>query len=280
MTKRITFLACLFLFLVLGLFLLPRLQVRADEAKSAVKVTLSPIASKASGGAKKSNLTQLFLAKAEGEASLIHGYEKKRAFPPQSIEANDRIVTGKDGTVYLEFQEGGTIEIGPNSDMKVGEVNVKPDTFKARFLLAFGKVRSLVKKLTTASSSFEIEAGGTVAGVRGTVFEVGYDKSKDRLTDKTFEGSIYARANGNSKENIVDKGNSMTVDKGGPPVFSALTPDDIANFQNFVNVAGDLQKKKAELMKGAAKFMMIPLFGGGLISDPNSALTPDDPASK
>jgi hypothetical protein len=201
----------------------------------------------ATPGIKKSDLPPLFLGEAKGEVYVVHHGDKKKADPPQKIEADDRILTGKDSKAYLVFREGGTIEVGPESDLKISQLDIKDDSFKAKFLMAFGKMKTAIHRLTSPSSSFEIEAGGVISGVRGTTFEVAYDKDKKQEATKTYEGTVYTRANG--KETLVKKGFSLVVGQGSAPVLGPLSGSDIADFVDFLDASDKLDKLKDILLK-------------------------------
>jgi len=225
-----------------GLLLMSAQSLWADDSDDSSQTEVTPTPT------PKVNLPPLFLAEIKGEVYLVHEGDKKKADPPQKVEANDRIVTGKDGKAYLEFQDGGTIEVGPNSDMKINELKVSTDTFRARFLMAFGKMKTVLRrKLGKSSSVFEVEAGGVVAGVRGTTFEGGYDQTKKEESTKTYDGTVYTRVNG--KEQLVEKGFSMVVGAGGVPVLGALTGSDIADFVDFINAADKLEAIRQILLK-------------------------------
>jgi hypothetical protein len=195
----------------------------------------------------ESQQAQLFVAQVKGDVSVLHGGQQHSANPPEPLAQSDRVVTGADSTAYLEFQNGGVVEVGANSDVTVKQLEITPQDFKARFLLALGKFRAKVKKLTSSSSTFEVEAGGVVAGVRGTVFGVDYDKIRQQVDAQTYEGSIFTRSGG--KEEIVDKGYSMAVEKTGLSVKSPLTGRQMNSFRDFVDVSGQLEEKKQQLLQ-------------------------------
>jgi hypothetical protein len=191
--------------------------------------------------------TSLFLAQVKNNVTIVHAGKKLKAQPPQVLVAADRVVTGKDAKAYLQFENGALVEVGPDSDVKVSRLDITPKDFKARFLLAWGKLKAKVKKLASSQSAFEIEAGGVVTGVRGTIFGVDYDKATGQVSAKTFEGSVFSLVGG--KEQIVNKGFSMLVGKTGIPVLGSLTPGDISSFKDFSSVSDLLNKKKDELLK-------------------------------
>jgi hypothetical protein len=231
MAKRRFFAPLIPLILVLAAFFAPAQVLLGDGTTASAKA--KPAA--------------LFLAQAKNNVSVVHAGKKLKAVPPQALVAADRIVTGKNSKAYLQFADGGIVEVGPDTDVKVGRLEVTPRDFKARFLLAWGKLKAEVKKLSSSSSAFEIEAGGVVMGVRGTIFGVDFDKVTRQVSAKTFEGSIFSLAGG--KEQVIKKGISMLVGKDGIPVLGPLTAGDIKSFTEFSNVSDLLNKKKDELIK-------------------------------
>jgi hypothetical protein len=198
-------------------------------------------------GTDPSQPTQLFLAQAQGQVTVVRGGAGHAANPPEPLAESDEIKTGSDGTAYLEFQNGTVVQAGPNSDTTVKQLDTTGDDFKARFLLALGRLKAQVKKLTTAKSSFEIEAGGVVAGVRGTVFGVDYDKTKSQVDAETYEGSIFTRSGG--QEQIVEKGYSMAIEKNIFSPKSPLTGQQMNSFHDFVDVSGQLEQKKKQMLQ-------------------------------
>lgn len=209
--------------------------------------------------AAESNVT-LFLAKSQGQVTIFHNKKSHAAKPPETLVQADQIKTGADGKAYLEFQNGGVVEVGPNTGVSVKQLKVDDTSFKARFLLAWGKVKAKVKKLTTSSSTFEVEAGGVVAGVRGTVFGVEYDKDKKKVDAQTFEGSIFTRVK--DHEEVIDKGYSMAIQNTGLSVRSPLTGAQLNSFKDFENISNELEQKKQELLNEMHGKVMEKLPGG------------------
>jgi hypothetical protein len=204
--------------------------------------------------------TQLFVAQVKGKVLILRGTARHWAKPPEPLLVTDRVNTGKNSKAYLEFKEGGTVEVGPNSDMTVKQLETSGPDFKTRFLLSWGKFKAKVKHLETPNSSFEVEAGGVVAGVRGTVFGVEYDQAAKKVAAQTYEGSIFTRAGG--KEQVVEKGYAMAVEKTGLSVKSPLTGQQMNSFKDFIDVSGQLEQKKQELMNQMRQKVMDKLPTG------------------
>jgi hypothetical protein len=248
------FLTALMLLVLLGVF-------QAPPAAGEKETTGNP-------KGKPVELPSFYLAETKGKVHLIawdavkKQAVKEKAKAPRAVKRSDRVVTGKNGHAYLQFKDGGTVEVGPDSDMFVQEINVDPKTFRARFLLTFGRIKATVKKLTGARSAFEVESGGVVAGVRGTTFEVEYDPDEKQTVTKTYEGQIYTRSGG--VEKVVKAGFSLALASGSSPVLQALGADDIQDFVEFLDVSGGLEKKKQILLKQLEKQLLKKLTEGVL----------------
>jgi hypothetical protein len=218
-----------------------------DAAKATPTVVVPPLCL-----AEKKGEVTIYSRNAKGQV------EKRKASPPEALDRFDRIVTGKKAKAFLQFREGGTVEVGPESDVMVAELEEGTD-FKARFLLTLGKVKAAVRKLTTATSKFEVEAGGVVAGVRGTHFEVDHDPEKKQVTAKTYEGEIYAKRGG--KTETLKKGLTLSFGDGGDFVAGALGVSDLKDFGEFLTTAGGLEKRKELLFKQLEKQLLKKLTG-------------------
>jgi hypothetical protein len=90
------------------------------------------------------------------------------------LEEGDRILVGDETQVVLSLRKETLLHLDENSELTVEnlEENDKKG-FLSRLKLWTGDLLSDVKKdLEDSGSSFEVESGGVVCGVRGTVFEV------------------------------------------------------------------------------------------------------------
>lgn len=90
------------------------------------------------------------------------------------LEEGDRILVGDETQVVLSLRNETLIHLDENSEMTVSNLEENGQNgFLSRLKLWTGDLLSDVKKnLRDSGSSFEVESGGVVCGVRGTVFEV------------------------------------------------------------------------------------------------------------
>ncbi|HVZ80945.1 MAG TPA: FecR family protein [bacterium] len=204
----------------------------------------------------------LFLAKVQGKVTVTHGKKSHTGKPPESLVQGDKVATGADSNAYLEFKNGSVVEVGSKTSVTVKQLAEDKDSLKTRFLLAWGKFKAQVKKLATSSSSFEVEAGGVVTGVRGTVFGVDYDKDQKKVSAQTFEGSIFTRVK--DHEEVIDKGYGAVVKTTGLAVKSPLTGAQMDSFKDFENVSNELEQKKQELL-GQLHGQVMEKVPGGIL---------------
>ncbi|HET9869642.1 MAG TPA: FecR family protein [bacterium] len=117
------------------------------------------------------------------------------------VGEGQRVVTGKDSGAILEFFDGSQVILKPGTDFWLSKLRKPSAKDKIlHFKLLAGALLAQVTKLASASSSFEIEAGGVVCGVRGTQFSMEYDPAKDQVLLEVKEGRVYARSRGWSQD--------------------------------------------------------------------------------
>jgi hypothetical protein len=120
------------------------------------------------------------------------GKKTRSAVKGANAAAGHRVVVGKGGEATLRFFEGSELRLNAGSDVTLTRLSRSTPDKHLKFKLWAGKVLAKVRKLTTPRSSFEIEAGGVVCGVRGTEYSVAYDPATDQLDLFVLEGEVWA----------------------------------------------------------------------------------------
>ena len=107
-----------------------------------------------------------------------------------NLEEGDSIKAGSHTTVVLCLSKDTFVQVSEKTILQVKQLTEQGDMgFLTRLSLIAGHILSDVRKnLGQSGSSFEVESGGVVCGVRGTVFEVSNNMGDVEAT--THEGAV------------------------------------------------------------------------------------------
>ena len=183
------------------------------------------------------------------------------------VSQGDKLSTEAGGEAVIRFFDGSQVSLKPGTEVEVDRLEKPSATDKAlRFKLLVGRLLAKVQKLVSSKSSFEIEAGGVVCGVRGTEFSMDYDSAKDQLELHVVSGMVSAKAGG--VERNYNAGESAQFNHGSPrdPQSGLST--------------GKREEKPVEFTLGLSQDPALrdlkALFGRQLMMNHDSAFT--DPA--
>ncbi len=110
----------------------------------------------------------------------------------ETVQEGDEIITKENSQATLSLDENTLIRLGPDSDLRLTKLGPnETNGFISRLELIGGKILSEVENLTASQSTFEVNAGGVVCGVRGTAFEV--LKQGQEVHTSTFHGLVEMR---------------------------------------------------------------------------------------
>jgi len=116
-----------------------------------------------------------------------------------TVKAGEKISTGNNSNAVLRFFDGSELKVSPKTQFTIAKLEKNGLQDKAlKFKLAVGDLWASVKKLTSSKSSFEIESGGVVCGVRGTQFSYHYDQDRNIVTVHVDEGTVYLNSDGHT----------------------------------------------------------------------------------
>ena len=193
----------------------------------------------------------------------------KNAKEGQTLEEGDRIRVGDETEVNLRLKDDTVVHIGDNCELEVAQISEnKSQGFLSRLKLLVGSILSDVKKdLPATHSQFEIEAGGVVCGVRGTIFEVANSGSQVETT--TLEGEVDVKTPQGTQQ--VKAGNSCTTSKGGGSSVHPCSAAMKARLQAWKKIRHHLDQKRAQKLGRSPKAPGIhapmlgrsPSHGGG-----------------
>lgn len=171
----------------------------------------------------------------------------------QVVLAGDTIVTGPGAEVSLVLNSMTMVQVSENSRVTVDALSRKGSKgFLSRLKLVFGKVLSQVEKLASSHSTFEVEAGGVVCGVRGTAFEVSTEGSS--IQDSTFEGKVEMRKGGRTQMVPVDRHSEFAGDRGEFLAQRLVNDREKARYENWRKFEELAIRRQAEREKAVRAF--------------------------
>jgi len=175
------------------------------------------LASSLAWAATPATTTQGILTSVNGKVQIKNKSGKKTriARKDSSVVEGERIVTAQDAKATLQLFDGSELAISPKTDFQLTKLQKPSGEDKIlHFKLFVGRLFAKVKKLASSKSSFEVEAGGVVCGVRGTQFGLEYDPGKNKLGLGVYEGSVYTNWNGHSS--FYNAGENVDFNNGQP----------------------------------------------------------------
>jgi hypothetical protein len=115
-----------------------------------------------------------------------------------TLGEGDRLRTGHNGFVTLEFEDGSHLSLPPDSMIEIGTLRRTTLTgAKDRvILLRRGEVDSEVAHATQKNDRFQIRSPSVVAGVRGTRFRVNYNGDEQSTAVAVLDGAVGVDAAG------------------------------------------------------------------------------------
>jgi hypothetical protein len=124
------------------------------------------------------------------------------------VESGDEIQVGHDGEATLTLGDDQVIRLESDTKVKLSEAEPNKDGgFLTRLQLSAGNLLAEVKHLLEKKSKFEVESGGMICGVRGTIFEVSNEDGE--VGAQTHEG-VVACSSGSGVEERVKAGQGAT----------------------------------------------------------------------
>jgi hypothetical protein len=165
----------------------------------------------------------------------------------ETVEAGDELLTKDDSEMTLALNDNTMIHVSANSQIKV--LDLTPNTtqgFSSRIELILGNILSEVEKLNESESSFEVEAGGVVCGVRGTAFEV--QNQGGNVSTSTFHGVVEMKKDGLTQNVNVNEHSTFSLKKSNFSSQRHLSLAEKNHYKIWVKTKAVVQKKRENRM--------------------------------
>jgi hypothetical protein len=149
------------------------------------------------------------------------------------LNAGDRIITGFNSSVSLQFADNSTILIGEESEVVFDALSSfhGMGMLDTRIRLQRGRIENRIKPLRKPESRYEIHTPAAVTVVRGTDFRVFSDAEDDLTRSEVTEGGVNISAAGETVS--VERGEGTLIEKGKPPAAprKLLAEPDLTDLQ-------------------------------------------------
>jgi hypothetical protein len=200
-----------------------------------------------------------------GKVRVENSQGKSRdAVRDSAVEENEKIIAGAKASATLKLFDGSELKISSDTSVRISQLHPKGKNDKTiKFKLLLGNLWASVQKLASKKSSFEIEAGGVVCGVRGTQYSVKYEPDKGKVHLNVFEGVVYTHSG--KKTQDFPAGSQADFLNG---VLKPGNPPPAA--QNFDGVMGKFAANDQSL--GNPSILTDLLGNGGLAGSLDSGL--------
>jgi len=182
----------------------------------------------------------------EGDVTVLRDGKSQPELLREGDEINegDRVSVGDDGEATLTLGDNQVVRLDGGTQVTLGQFqdNGKGSVF-AKFEVAAGNLFAEVKHLLDTQSKFEVDSGGVICGVRGTIFEVSNDDGQVQL--QTHEGDVEAVGTGEH----VKAGQSGEFQKGRFLRRRALRAAELgrlASWRQFREMVREKRKARLE----------------------------------
>jgi hypothetical protein len=175
----------------------------------------------------------------------------------EMVGEGDEIITKAGSEASLTLDENTMFHLSENSDVKVDEL--KPNTsngFISRLLLAGGRLLSEVEKLGDGHSTFEVESGGVVCGVRGTAFEV--FNQGGAVHTLTYHGTVEMRKGDLVQSVVAGHHSAFLVRKGVFQRPRPLKANEQQHYQNWLRKKAVVRQKQAQRLEAVRSLSNLP----------------------
>ncbi len=158
-----------------------------------------------------------------GKVDLERSGKEKDIFEGLKLVTDDRVTTGNDGKLMLLIDSDKELVASENTRFSLKATGIA-NNGKVTIKLDYGSALATIDKKLNEHSEFEIKTPNATCSVRGTTFNVAYDKSAAKTRVDVTKGVVHVEAGKNSLD--LNAGESAeVVDDNITPVSSRAWTD-------------------------------------------------------
>lgn len=177
------------------------------------------------------------VAKFESLSGLVQYREKKGKWQNAKIgtqlQPDTELQTGPNGKATLLFPNGNKVTLNPGTLASLDQYGAGAYGTQTNMSLRMGRMNADIAKVNDANkrNHFRVRTPTVVAGVRGTLEEVGH--TADKGTEVILQESSSEVVDGNGRSSIVPQGGKSQITTGG-----TTTADKMEMKNSTVTMAG------------------------------------------
>ena len=133
----------------------------------------------------------------DGTVDLERNGKGKELFEGLKLVANDRVTTGEEGNVMLLIDTDKELVASENTRFSIKASGIT-NNGKVTIKLEYGSALASIDKKLSEHSEFEIKTPNATCSVRGTTFNVAYDRSASKTRVDVTTGVVHVEAGKNS----------------------------------------------------------------------------------
>jgi hypothetical protein len=189
------------------------------------------------------NAAKITSVRGSPEIFRASGGSWEKAARSAPVGKSDKIRCDRASSVVINTETGHKIQIWPGSEVSIDEV----DSAESRFSLAFGRIRSWVKKLKR-NEKYEVRTPVAVCSVRGTDFDV--ELTPDNKTRvQVYDGVVAAREEMTGREVTLNPGEFTQIIENEPPSQPAAIPQEGGTLREPTEAERSRQEARREIFE-------------------------------
>ena len=134
-----------------------------------------------------------------GEVEALRNNRRLNVDTGFKLEADDKIITGKEGVAILEFSDQSTVSVYSNTQLSFSKLKQSFDgaIVKAKISIESGRLKISSNPDKKRGHRLEIESPAAVTAVRGTEFRIGVDEALGDTVTEVLSGNVAVQAQEN-----------------------------------------------------------------------------------
>ena len=182
----------------------------------------------------------------EGSASIIRNGQTIAVEKGMKIQRNDTVKTESNGRLDIVLNNAAGLRVQPSSEIRLKQIKPK----KIDIELVVGNIFANVKKLLKGSS-FEVETGTAVMGVRGTKLSASHKNGKTTFAASEGQLKVKDKATGNTYD--VSAGNAIDIGEGTTSEVRGTTTEESNDLNQTNELATESSSSGSENSPGNGK---------------------------